>query len=220
MAEGSGVRVKICGHVRRDDVLASDALGADFVGVVLSAGFGRSVPPEAAAALVEGVGAVRVAVLVDEEADGAERRATALGAGVIQLHGAEPPELVRELAGRGDWRLWKAVRVGTLSDVHRAVGRYGDVVQGLLVEGYEEGVVGGGGVRLGVDPVALRAAVPSHLDLVLAGGLEAATVADAVDRFRPDVVDVSSGVEEAMGVKSRALVGSFIEEARGAGAAT
>jgi phosphoribosylanthranilate isomerase len=213
------VRVKICGLVRREDVLVADALGADFVGVVLSGGFGRSVAPEAAPALVEGVRATRVAVLVDEDGAGAELRALALTAGVIQLHGSEPPALLRELAERGGWRLWKAVRVGSADDVKRAVERYADVATGLLLEGLKDGVVGGGGVRLEVAPDVVRTAVPAGVELILAGGLTPATVADAVERFRPDIVDVSSGVEESMGVKSETMVRRFLAEARARGAA-
>lgn len=215
----SAARVKICGHVRREDLLASAALGADYLGVVLSAGFARSVALRAAPALAEDVDTTLVAVVVDEDADGAELRANALGAAVIQLHGEEPPELLLELAQRGPWRLWKAVRARRIEDVERAVERYGTLARGLLVEGFRDGVVGGGGARLELGGPALRGAIPEHLDLIVAGGLSPETVARTIERFRPDVVDVSSGVEESVGVKSATRIGRFIEEARGAGAA-
>jgi phosphoribosylanthranilate isomerase len=60
----------------------------------------------------------------------------------------------------------------------------------------------------------VRALIPGGLDFVLAGGLGPETVADAVVAFRPDVVDVSSGVELEMGVKDHALVEAFVRAAR------
>lgn len=209
------VRVKICGVTRREDALAADASGADYVGVVVSRGFGRSVAVERARLVVRDLAAVPVAVLVDESAEAATSLGEALGAGVLQLHGDEPRSVVEALARRGSWKLWKCVRVRGPRDLARTVEAYGDLVDGILLEGYRDGVVGGGGVRLDLD--ALRAAreeLPGHLDVVLAGGLTPDTVADAVARFAPDVVDVSSGVELGFGEKDPELVRRFIQEAR------
>jgi phosphoribosylanthranilate isomerase len=210
--------VKVCGVTRREDALAVDEAGADYLGVILSAGFSRSVDPADVAALVEGVRPIRVAVLVGEESRAAEAAARALGAGVIQLHGEEAPDVLADIRTRGSWKLWKAVRARALEDVERAVERYADVADGILVEGWKEGVVGGGGVRLDLEPGHVRELIPEHLDFILAGGLSPETVADAVIAFRPDVVDVSSGVECARGEKDPRLVGRFVESARRAGA--
>ncbi len=209
------VRVKICGVVRREDALAAQAAGADYVGVILSAGFGRSVEPDDAARLVSGVRVARVAVLVDEDPGSAAHLAEAIGADVLQLHGEEPPEVVSAIRDRGPWRIWKSVRARGGADVLRTVERYGALVDGILVEGRREGVVGGGGARLDLDAVAgARGGIPDGIDVVLAGGLTPETVADAVARFAPDVVDVSSGVERVRGGKDPELVRRFIEEAR------
>ena len=92
---------------------------------------------------------------------------------------------------------------------------FAPVVDGILVEGWKEGVVGGGGARADLATLeAARRAVPPGLTLVLAGGLTPENVAEGVARVRPSVVDVSSGVEEEPGRKARALVQRFIEEAR------
>ena len=177
-------------------------------------GFARSVSGRDAGPLLAGLPVTPVAVLVDEAPMRAEALARALGAGVIQLHGSEAPAAVAELAGRGAWRIWKSVRARGPDDVREAAERYGSWVDGILVEGLREGVVGGGGARL--DPARfpdLRNLVPAPLRLVLAGGLTADTVAAAVDHFAPDVVDVSSGVESEPGRKDPGLVGRFIQEA-------
>ena len=146
---------------------------------------------------------------------GFEELARLAGAGVIQLHGSEPPEMVAELAAQRSWRLWKAVRAREPDDVRRTVDRYGAWVEAILVEGWLEGVVGGGGARLSRERVgSLRELVPSPLRVVLAGGLTPDNVARAVDHFHPHVVDVSSGVEVAAGWKSPDLIARFIRKAR------
>ncbi|MGD8729971.1 MAG: N-(5'-phosphoribosyl)anthranilate isomerase, partial [Gemmatimonadota bacterium] len=75
------VRVKIDGVTRREDALAVERAGADYVGFILSPGFSRSVTLEEAATLVEGIGLVRIAVLVDPDVGGAEAAASAIDAG-------------------------------------------------------------------------------------------------------------------------------------------
>ena len=206
--------VKICGLRRREDVVMADEHGADFLGVVLTSGFSRSVDPQAARALVEEVRARPVAVLVDESVDEAERKAAALGAQVIQLHGHEPPDVLEALARRGNWSLWKGVRVRAVADVVTALDKYRGLADGLLLEGWKTGVVGGGGIRLELNPESVHDHLSDAQHLILAGGLGPATVRAAVERFRPDVVDVSSGVESDIGEKDADLVRAFISAAR------
>ncbi len=207
--------VKICGLQRREDALLADELGADYVGVVMSQGFGRTVASDVASEIVAGLSAQPVAVLVDEAADTAVRLATTLGAGVVQLHGEESPERVRSIASAGPWQVWKAARVATLEDVRRAVELYATVADGLLLEGYRTGVVGGAGARLALPAEEVRGVLPPGLLFVLAGGLTPESVGDAMARFRPDVVDVSSGIEVEPGGKAPDLMRGFFEAVRG-----
>jgi len=209
-----GVSVKICGLTRNADARDADESGADYLGIVLSAGFGRSVPTPEAAAVLRGTTARRVAVVVDEPVETIATLARTITASVIQLHGEESVELVKELRSLGDWTIWKAVRAASMDEVARAVEIYHGVVDGLLVEGWKEGVVGGAGVKVELDPASVRSAIPADLDFILAGGLGPGAVADAVARFLPDVVDVSSGVERAEGLKDPKLVTTFIRSAR------
>ncbi|MCH7991132.1 MAG: phosphoribosylanthranilate isomerase [Gemmatimonadetes bacterium] len=208
------LRIKICGLTRNEDARLAEGLGADFLGLVLSEGFGRTVPRDLAASVVEGIRASTVAVLVDEPPATAADLARRIGASVIQLHGDEPVDEVEELRRLGAWRLWKAVRADTVDDLRRMVDRFGRAVDGFLVEGWREGVVGGGGVALRLEPAVVRGMIPSECDFVLAGGLTPESVGGAVARFGPDVVDVSSGVERSARVKDSGLVKSFIEAAR------
>jgi phosphoribosylanthranilate isomerase len=206
--------VKICGITNRPDALAADAHGADYLGMILSDGFGRSVSHDQAAEIMCDVRATRVAVVVDEVPAAAAARARALGATVIQLHGHEDRACIEALRELGEWTLWKAVRARSVDDVLRAVEDLGHVVDGVLVEGWREGVTGGGGVHVALSADDVRASVPDGLTFVLAGGLTVAGVPDAVARFGPDVVDVSSGVEQRVGMKDSDLVGRFIAAVR------
>lgn len=206
--------VKICGLTRNEDARWAEASGADFLGVVLSDGFGRSVPRQAAGAVVEATSISRVAVLVDESPASTAELAASIDASVLQLHGDEGRETITALRGLGEWTIWKAVRGRTLDHLRSVVEAVGDVVDGILVEGWRDGVTGGGGVRLALDAEEVRRAVPEDLTFVLAGGLEPDSVHQAVARFRPDVVDVSSGVERALGLKSATEVERFVRAAR------
>lgn len=211
---GDGVRVKICGLMRREDALAADLAGADYLGVVVSGGFDRSVTPAVAKAIVESTAALKVAVVVDEHPDAIESAARAIGAHVIQLHGRESPGVLDEVRARGSWALWKVVRARSLDDVARGVERYRQSASGILVEGWKKGSIGGGGAQVTLDGKHVRERIPGDMDFVLAGGLNPETVADALRRFGPDVVDVSSGVERVLGEKDHARVRAFVQAAR------
>ena len=207
-------RVKICGLMRNEDALRAEAAGADYLGVVLSPGFRRSLESDAAAAVMAGTALPRVAVLVDEAPERAVELASRVEASVLQLHGSEDRSVVRSLHDAGAWTVWKVVRARSLTDIRQVTEAVGDVVDGILVEGWRRGVTGGGGVRLALDPDEVWGALPPDVDFILAGGLEPGSVGDAVARFRPDVVDVSSGVERALGEKSGERIDAFVRGAR------
>jgi phosphoribosylanthranilate isomerase len=207
--------VKICGLTRREDALVADEAGADYLGVILSSGFGRSVSPRNASGVVVGTRGKKVAVLVDETPADAAAAATALGAAVVQLSGDESVETIRGIRDLGSWTIWKAVRARSIDDLERAIARYASTVDGLLVEGWKEGSRGGSGTQVALDGARVRSLVPASVDFILAGGLGPDSVADAIRSFGPDVVDVSSGVERAVGVKDHERVRAFVDAALG-----
>jgi len=213
----AAVRVKICGLTRRDDAVAAARAGADYLGVVLSPGFPRSVLPVHAAEVVAGLPAVAVAVLVDESVTAARAAAEAVGVGVIQLSGREPPQLAAALRAEGTWQVWKAVRVRSAVQAAAEVERYAPVVDGVLLEGWRVGSVGGTGARLGLaEAERVRRGLAPDLTVVVAGGLTPETVREAVRSLQPDVVDVSSGVERGTpGRKDVDRVRRFVENAKG-----
>ncbi len=212
------VRVKICGITRPEDARHAALAGADYLGAILSEGFGRSVSAVVAREFAQQGGPPLVAVMVDEPTGEAVVKARQVRASVLQLHGDESPETLDELRREGNWAIWKAIRPRTADELSRAADRFADHADALLVDGWHRDHVGGAGVRFPWELIErLRADLPPGLALVTAGGLTPETVAEAVTRLTPDVVDVSSGVESVPGQKDPAKVEAFIRAARSAG---
>ena len=212
----SELGVKICGITTPEDALVAQELGADYLGMILSQGFSRSILPDEAVDIGLVAETPLVAVLVDESLDEAQRIAELSGASVIQLHGEENVEYVEELRRRGMWTIWKAVRVRDPEDVTRAVEGLGTSVDGLLLDGWHPDRPGGSGVSFSWEGVrVMRDQIPSALKVIVAGGLTPGNVADAVRILRPDVVDVVSGVELNIRRKDPDLIGAFVRNARG-----
>lgn len=206
----AGLRFKVCGITRREDAEAAAVAGAAYLGVVLAPGGKRTVPPEAAGDLLDGLPAARVGVFVDASADALRRAAEAARLDVLQLHGAEPPELLLRLRAEGRWRVWKALRPRGAAEFREGVARWAGAADALLLDGFSAEAHGGTGTRFPWEEVAaVRGGLPAGTELVVAGGLRADNVARAVELLRPDVVDVSSGVESAPGVKDRAAIERF-----------
>lgn len=212
----SELGVKICGITTPEDALVAQELGADYLGMILSQGFSRSILPDEAVDIGLVAETPLVAVLVDESLDEAQRIAELSGASVIQLHGEENVEYVEELRRRGMWTIWKAVRVRDPEDVARAVEGLGTSVDGLLLDGWHPDRPGGSGVSFSWEGVrVMRDQIPSALKVIVAGGLTPGNVADAVRVLRPDVVDVVSGVELNIRRKDPERIGAFVRNARG-----
>lgn len=209
--------VKICGLMRRSDAEAAAAAGARYGGVILASGGKRSVAVAAAGALFSGLPLAPVGVFVDASADAVAEAAGVAGLRVVQLHGSEPVATARALRADGRWAVWKAVRVRDADSLARAAEEYADEVDALLLDGWSPNAPGGTGTRFDWDALAARRAeLPDTLAVVVAGGLDPENVARAIEALRPRVVDVSSGVESAPGVKDPAAISAFIAAARGA----
>jgi phosphoribosylanthranilate isomerase len=203
--------------MRREDARHAAAVGADCIGVILSPGFPRSVLPEVAAGFVEAAPPLLVAVFVDPRVEEAVRAARTAGADVLQLHGDERPDHLRALRAEGPWRLWKAIRVRRPAEILAAAERWVGLADALLLDGFREGSAGGQGARFPWKALeSVRHAIPRELSLVVAGGLTPESVAMAVERLAPDMVDVSSGVEAKLGIKDPERVRSFVERAQAA----
>jgi len=210
------IGVKICGLCRPEDAALAQRSGATHAGVILAENTRRSQTLDSAREIFAAAPLLqRVGVFVDAAPATMLEFVRELGLNAVQLHGHESPDVVLSLSQRVS--VWKAVRVRDAHDVQRALDAYGRSVAALLLDGYDPAHAGGSGKSFAWEAIApLRAAWPASSDLVLAGGLTPENVSRAVSLLAPDIVDVSSGVEEAVGRKSAERVAAFIAAARGA----
>jgi phosphoribosylanthranilate isomerase len=201
--------VKVCGLTIPEQAAQCAALGAWGIGVVLAEESSRRLDPQRAARVLSAVpaGVARVGVFVGGTTGYIARVAAGCGMTHVQLHGVADPVAVARATGI---TVIEAVAVDGPAAIDRARASRADLV---LLDGSVAGRHGGTGVSFDWEILAAR---PLGRPFLLAGGLTPENVADAVARVRPDVVDVSSGVEERPGVKDLALVRRFIEQARGA----
>lgn len=209
------VEVKICGLSTRDTVDAAVGAGASHLGFNFFPPSPRHVEPDQALALGRGLPrhVVRVGVFVDP--DDALLDRTVAGLDAIQLHGGETPERVAAVRARYRLPVWRAVGVATRDDIRAAIIAARGAERLLFDAKAPTGapLPGGNGLRFdwrlldGVDPGRAWG---------LSGGLDAATVGEAVRTASPPLIDVSSGVEDEPGVKTVAKIRAFIAAARAA----
>lgn len=227
-------RVKICGLVREEDARVAGEAGADLVGVVHVPRTPRFREVKEARALGEAAGRplVLVVALGKGEVDGAAGEEAAAdrllelalraGAQALQLHGEETPALVARLRdrvearGEGPRELWKALRVRDGNRILPDADAWVGVADLLLLDGWHPVHLGGSGTPFSWEALAsVRGAWPAGLLLGAAGGLRPDSVQEAITRFRPHLVDVSSGVEAGPGAKDPHRVRAFVRAAKG-----
>jgi phosphoribosylanthranilate isomerase len=213
MSGGAAVRtrVKVCGITSPEDARLASREGADAVGLVFHEESPRHVDVEQACRIVAALPplVLRVGVFVDAPAERMVEHAAAVGLDLLQLHGAEPHEALPALPRR----VLKAFGVGPGFRVED-VAAYAPHVAGILLDTRSaDGRTGGTGRTF---DWALAGEVRERVPfLVLAGGLDAHNVAQAIRQVGPDAVDVSSGVESAPGRKDPDKLRSFIQAVRG-----
>jgi phosphoribosylanthranilate isomerase len=172
----------------------------------------RKLTAGAAADLFRDLPLTRVGVFVDAGVDEVRRGAEEAGLHVLQLHGAEPPATLAALRAEGRWSVWKAVRPRSAAELRDAIDRYRSHADALLLDGWSAAAAGGVGARFPWEEISeCRDEIPDSLDLIVAGGLNPGNVERAIALLRPAVVDVSSGVESAPGVKDPAAMPAFLE---------
>ncbi|MDC8786218.1 phosphoribosylanthranilate isomerase [Roseateles koreensis] len=206
----SRTRIKICGLTREADVAAAVEAGADAIGFVFYAKSPRHVTPARAAELARLLPPFVTPVGLFVNAPEAElaQALQALPNMLLQFHGDESPAAC-ERAGRPYLR---AARMGPGFDLLNFAQQYSSA-QAILLDAHVEGYGGGGKV---FDWSLIPKNVPSPV--VLSGGLHAGNVLTGILQVRPTAVDVSSGVEEAKGLKSAEMIRQFCDAVRQADA--
>ncbi|MFQ5994721.1 MAG: phosphoribosylanthranilate isomerase [Acidiferrobacterales bacterium] len=200
-------RVKICGITRIEDGLAAARFGADAIGLVFYRASRRCVTVEQARAITCALPPfiARVGLFVDAAAEEVQVALRAIRLDLLQFHGNESAEVCNAFHRP----YIKAIRMAEEIDLYAAQATYASAV-GLLLDTHVPELPGGSGDTFN------WARVPYDLEkpVILAGGLTAANVQEAIKGVRPFAVDVSSGVESVPGIKDPEKISEFIRKVR------
>ncbi|EJL03131.1 MULTISPECIES: phosphoribosylanthranilate isomerase [Pseudomonas] len=203
----SAVRSKICGITRVEDALAAVEAGADAIGLVFYAKSPRAVTVQQARAIIQALPpfVTPVGLFVNTSRCELGEILDAVPLALLQFHGDEAP---------ADCEGWhrpyiKALRVKAGDDIAASCEAFAGA-SGILLDTYVEGVPGGTGEAFDWTLVPQGLSKP----IILAGGLTAENVAEAIRQVRPYAVDVSGGVEQAKGIKDAARIHAFMAAVR------
>jgi phosphoribosylanthranilate isomerase len=200
-------KVKICGITNLEDALLAMDAGADALGFVFCDASPRHVSPEQATGIIRHLPPFiqTVGLFVNESLAHVNETADTCGLDIIQLHGEETPQFCAGVRRR----VIKALRVRDAASLEPMASYR---VSAFLLDAWSPSSHGGTGRTFNWD-IAADAAGRGRI--VLAGGLTADNVADAIHRVGPYGVDVSSGVEATPGSKDAAKTREFIRNAKG-----
>lgn len=180
--------IKLCGIRREEDVSYINEVLPDFMGMILSSGFKRSITPDKAYEITRSLDSriKKVGVFVNENEDFILNTAEKISLDIIQLHGNENASLVESLKGKG-FNIWKAVRVEAAEDILKADKLNADM---LLLDSFQKGKLGGTGIKFNSEEI-----IKSGYDkpFFLAGGINEENLKEALT-LSPNV-DISSGTE-------------------------
>jgi phosphoribosylanthranilate isomerase len=211
------VLAKICGLKTPETVAAAVAGGASLVGFNFYAKSPRSVDPATAKRLAADVpAAVRTVGVIVDESDA--RIAEILGAcelDLLQLHGSETPERVKEIRARFGRPVIKAIPVSVEADLDRAAA-YEDVADYLMFDAKPPKSLANalpGGNALSFDWTLLSNR-QFQRPWLLAGGLTPDNLIEAVRISGAPMIDVSSGVEDGPGEKNVSKIKAFLDASR------
>lgn len=208
------IDVKICGLTDEAAVIAAVEGGAEMTGFVFFPASPRHVTPERARELTRAVpeGLISVGLVVDADDDLLAAIAATAGIGMFQLHGNETPERTAEIREKFGLPVMKVLPVRDPGDVDAAKD-YENAADRLMFDARppEDATRPGGNAR--AFDWALLKGRTFGLPWILAGGLTAENLADAAEASGAVFVDVSSGVEDAPGLKSPDKIRDFLAAA-------
>lgn len=202
--------VKICGLSTPASVRAAVTAGATHTGYIFFEKSPRHIEPEAAAplaALSTSLGALPVAVTVNASDEQLDEIVSVMNPAILQLHGGETPERVAAVKARYNLPVMKALAISVQEDLAKLDAYRGIADRFLLDAKPPKGsdLPGGNAVRF---DWSILTHLPSDTDYLLAGGIDAANVAEAL-AIHPPGLDISSGVEVAPGIKDERLIAAF-----------
>jgi phosphoribosylanthranilate isomerase len=180
--------VKVCGITRREDAEAAVEAGASALGFVFVPSSPRYVTPEQAVELGQDLPILKVGVFEGQTAASLKETMRIAQLDVLQIYGGASPEGAR---------VWKAFRVSGAFDPSQANG-----VEAVLLDGPANGI-----------SFDWSLAKSAGTNVIVAGGLHAGNVAEAIRAVKPWGVDASSGLESSPGIKDHEKVRLFVEAA-------
>ena len=200
----SAVRSKICGITRIEDALSAVEAGTDAIGLVFYAKSPRAVTLQKARSIIAALPpfVTTVGLFVNASRCELGEILDAVSLDLLQFHGDESPEDCD-----GYHRPYiKALRVKPGDDIAAQVALYRGA-SGVLLDTYVPGIPGGTGEAFDWSLVPQGLSKP----VILAGGLTAENVTQAIAQVRPYAVDVSGGVEKAKGIKDAEKIRAFMQ---------
>ena len=209
------ISVKICGLATVDDVRACADADANYMGLVFFEKSPRNITIPAARelALAAPLGLAKVALVVNPSDTELDAITSSVPLDMLQLHGRETPERVAEVKARYGLPVMKAVGIADGDDLPKLESYFGVADQILVDAKPPKGgeLPGGNGLSFDWRLIAGRR---WPCPWMLAGGLTAENVAEAVKMTGAKQVDVSSGVEDAPGLKNAELIQKFVQSSR------
>ena len=212
----SSAEIKICGISTAETLEATIAARADYCGFMFVERSPRFVAPQLAASLgARAEGRIRrVGVFVDARDAELADAVQSAKLDVLQFHGSESVERVAEAKARFRLPVWKVLSVASASDIAKADAYHGLADLILFDAKTPKGELSGGlGLRF---DWTLLAGYHGPTRWGLAGGLNPGNVAEAIRLTGAPLVDASSGVERATGVKDSDKIAAFCQAARNA----
>ena len=199
------VRVKICGITSVQDALTAVKHGADAIGLVFYAPSSRNVSIAQAQEIARQIPAFVsvVGLFVNAEASFVNKVISQVKINLLQFHGDETPVACSQFS----LPFIKAIRVKPDTNLIQCAIDF-SAAKALLLDTYTEGLMGGTGHVFDWDLIPKQMAKP----VILAGGLTADNVAQAIQKVQPYAVDVSGGVEISKGVKDTDKIAAFMQQ--------
>jgi phosphoribosylanthranilate isomerase len=201
------VRVKICGITSPEQALMAQDAGADLLGLVIYPKSSRYVDVQRAVQIRQVIGPKTqcVVLLVNADETLVHEVIEQVKPDLLQFHGDESPEFCQQF----NFPFIRAIRMREGLDIDAEVSAY-HAEGGFLFDAWSEDQYGGTGHQFDWS----RLPTSTDYPLILAGGLNSDNVAEAVRLVRPDMVDVSGGVESSPGIKDRVKVAAFVRHAK------
>jgi phosphoribosylanthranilate isomerase len=209
-------KVKFCGMTRPEDAALAAEIGATYIGVVFADG-PRRVSPAQGRKILDAAGAKvkRVGVFGTNEPDEIERASEEAHLDVVQLHADPTSSDVETVRGKFRGEVWAAIRIAG-AHIPAYAELLFDKADAIVLDARTGPRLGGTGHALPWNELAVDLALDrGGCAVVLAGGLTPYNVVSAIRTLAPDVVDVSSGVESAPGIKDPWLMREFYAAASG-----